>query len=561
MTNADRHWASRGSRGRTGGLRTVPRVVALSTLAVLALGVGPRDAAAGVARAPRVSLAQGALAGRWGSAGGVRVREFRGIPYAAPPVGALRWRPPAPAPGWRGLRDARRFGPRCMQLPLISDMVFRSGGMSEDCLSLNVWAPAKSRWPVGRHGRPVLLYFYGGGFVAGDASEPRYDGASLASRGIVVVTANYRLGVFGFFALPALAAESPQHAAGNYGLLDEVAALDWVRANIAAFGGDPRRITIGGESAGSISVSALMTSPLSKDSIAGAIGESGALIAPIAPLPLARAERQGRAFAASVGARSLAALRAMPAQALLQATRSSPESAAFQPDVDGYFLTEDPQRTFARGAQARVPLLVGTNSEEASYRALLGASAPTPANYRRTLARRFGALAPRVAALYPGTDPATVRRSATALASDLFIAHSTWAWMDLQRRTGRAPVFFYWFDRARPPVRGAARSAGPGGGAVHSAEIEYALGNLDRNPVYAWTAADFGVSRIMEGYFARFIQTGDPNGTGLPTWPAVRPARGGLLRQTIGTKTRTTIDREMARQHFLTQYFAGHPSS
>ena len=561
MTLVVRPTATGRLPSRSAAYRAVRRIPAVAALAALAIGARPRDAVAGVARAPRVRIAQGVLEGRWGNVEGTRVREFRGIPFAAPPVGALRWRPPAPATGWRGLRDARRFGPRCLQLPLISDMVFRSGGMSEDCLSLNVWAPAKSRWPVGRHARPVLLYFYGGGFVAGDASEPRYDGASLASRGIVVVTANYRLGVFGFFALPALAAESPQHAAGNYGLLDEVAALDWVRANIAAFGGDPRRITIGGESAGSISVSALMTSPLSKDSIAGAIGESGALIAPIAPLPLARAERQGRAFAASVGARSLAALRAMPAQTLLQATRSSPESAAFQPDVDGYFLTEDPQRTFARGAQARVPLLVGTNSEEASYRALLGASAPTPANYRRTLARRFGALAPRVAALYPGTDPATVRRSATALASDLFIAHSTWAWMDLQQRTGRAPVFFYWFDQARPPVRGAARSAGPGGGAVHSAEIEYALGNLDRNPVYAWTAADFEVSRIMEGYFARFIQTGDPNGTGLPSWPAVRPARGGLLRQTIGTKTRTTIDREMARQHFLTQYFAGHPSS
>jgi para-nitrobenzyl esterase len=197
----------------------------------------------------------------------------------------------------------------------------------------------------------------------------------------------------------------------------------------------------------------------------------------------------------------------------------------------------------------------------ASYRGWRGAAAPTPANYRLALERRFGALAPRVAALYPGTDPAAVRRSATALASDLFITHSTWVWMDLQQRTGRAPVFFYRFDRARPPARGAARSAADGGGATHSAEIEYALGNLDRNPVYAWTAADFAVSRIMEGYFVRFITTGDPNGTGLPTWPAVRPARGGLLRQTIGTQTRTTIDREMARQHFLTRYFTDHPSS
>ncbi|MDE2296059.1 MAG: carboxylesterase family protein, partial [Gammaproteobacteria bacterium] len=527
----------------------------------LALGVAPRETAAGVARPPRVRLAQGVLVGRWGAVGRTRVREFRGIPFAAPPVGALRWRPPAPAPGWPGVRDARRFGPRCLQLPLFPDMAFRSDRMSEDCLYLNVWAPPTSRWPVGRRRHPVLLYFYGGGFLAGDASERRYDGANLASHGVVVVTANYRLGVFGFLALPALAAESPQHAAGNDGLLDEVAALDWVRANIAAFGGDPRRITIGGESAGAISVSALMASPLSKGAIAGAIGESGALIAPIAPLSLARAERQGQAFAAAVGARSLADLRALPAQRLLEATRSSPGGLPFQPDVDGYCLTEAPARVFARGEQARVPLLVGTNSEEASYRELLGAAAPTPANYRLALERRFGALAPRVAALYPGTDDETVRRSATALASDLFIAHSTWVWMDLQRRTGRAPVFFYRFDRARPPPRDAAHPAGTGGGATHSAEIEYALGNLDRNPVYAWTATDVAVSRILEGYLVRFIATGDPNGTGLPTWPAVRPARGGLLRQTIGARTRTTIDREMARQHFLTQYFADHPST
>jgi para-nitrobenzyl esterase len=469
MPHQGRPTVIRWPPGRSVAPRTVRWGVALSILAVLALGAGPREATAGVARAPRVRVAQGLLEGRWGTIDGTRVREFRGIPFAAPPIGALRWRPPARAPAWSGVRDARRFGPRCQQLPLFPDMMFRSDRMSEDCLYLNVWAPAPSRWRAAMRPRPVLLYFYGGGFLAGDASERRYDGASLAAHGILVVTANYRLGVFGFLALPALATESPHRAAGDYGLLDEVAALDWVRANIAAFGGDPRRITIGGESAGAISVSALMASRVSKGASAGAIGESGALIAPIAPQPLARAERQGRAFAAALGVRSLAALRALPAQALLQATRTSPANAAFQPDVDGYFLTEAPARVFARGAQARVPLLLGTNSEEASYRALLGPAAPTPANYRVALARRFGALGPRVAALYPGADPEEVRRSATALASDLFIAHSTWVWMDLQRRTGRAPVYFYRFDRARPAAAPPAPGAPPAAPAGHNA--------------------------------------------------------------------------------------------
>ena len=255
---------------------------------------------------PRVSLADGWVEGRRAQADAVALEVFQGIPYAAPPLGDLRWKPPQPASAWNGVREAKRFGPRCMQLPLFGDMRFRSAGMSEDCLYLNVWKPAGATTKL-----PVLVYFFGGGFVAGDGSEPRYDGASLASRGIVTVTVNYRLGVFGFFATPALAAESPQHAAGNYGLLDQVSALRWVRDNIAAFGGDPAQVTIAGESAGSIAVSALMTSPLSRGLFARAIGESGALIAPIAPVPLATMERRGEAFARQLGAGSLAALRAL----------------------------------------------------------------------------------------------------------------------------------------------------------------------------------------------------------------------------------------------------------
>ncbi len=534
-------------------LRTQALLLAAALLGVAAAAsAAPLD---GAAPAPRVTVAAGTLEGRWAQVDGVRLREFRDIPYAAPPVGALRWRPPQPPAAWRGVRAAQRFGPRCMQLPLFADMVFRSDGMSEDCLHLNVWTPASASRPTAK--LPVLVYFYGGGYVGGDGSEPRYDGASLAARGIVTVTVSYRLGVFGFLALPALAAESPQHAAGNYGLLDHVAALRWVRANIARFGGDPARVTIGGESAGAISVSALMASPLSRGLLAGAIGESGALIAPIGPLPLEQAEQQGSAFAAKLGARSLAALRAMPASALLQASGEAGAPAAM-PDLDGYFLTEPPAATYARGAQAQVPLLLGSNSQEGYYPAILQQESPTPAHYRAALQRLFGSQAARALALYPGDSAAQVRRSATALAGDIFIAHSTWRWMDLQRRSGHAPVYFYYFAQPRPAKRRPAPGERPDAGAVHSGEIEYALGNLDGNQVYAWTPADRTTAQVMEGYVAQFIKTGNPNAAGLPHWPAVRPEDGGLLRQTIAAHTRTEVDRGAARQAFLQQFFVHH---
>src|SRR5947208_987865 len=252
--------------------------------------------ASGAFAADRVKIPNGTLEGAGPQASGVR--EFKGIPFAEPPVGELRWSAPKPVKNWTGVRQATQFGPRCMQQPLFGDMNFRSNGMGEDCLYLNVWTPAKSA----NERLPVLVYFFGGGFLAGDGSEPRYDGESMARKGIVALTVNYRLGVFGFLAHPELTKESPHHSSGNYTLLDQHAALLWVRANIAAFGGDPKKVTIAGESAGSIAVSAQMASPLSRELIAGAIGESGAMINPtIPPVPLAEAERAGNAFGAVVG--------------------------------------------------------------------------------------------------------------------------------------------------------------------------------------------------------------------------------------------------------------------
>ena len=258
------------------------------------------------------------------------------------------------------------------------------------------------------------------------------------------------------------------------------------------------------------------------------------------------------------GAATLAALRAMPAPALLAA--SAAPAPEMRPDVDGLFLTEPPATTLARGNQANVPLLLGNNTQEGFYPNLLGKLAPTPANYHATIARLFGDQAAQVLALYPGRDRAQVERSASELAGDLFIAHSTWRWMDLQRRTADAPVYFYLFARPRPSKRHPLPGERPDPGAVHSGEIEYALGNLDTNPVYAWTPADQKVSRVFESYVERFIKTGNPNGPGLPAWPPVTRADGPVARQRIDVDTGTIHDAGAARQAFLQSFIAAHPA-
>jgi len=497
------------------------------------------------------------------------VRSFKGIPFAAPPVGDLRWKPPQPVKDWPGARKADQFGPRCMQRAVFGDMGFRSNGMSEDCLYLNVWTPAKPGPQSGRPLLPVLVYFYGGGFVAGDGSEARYEGESMARKGIVALTVNYRLGVFGFLAHPELTKESPHHASGNYGLLDQNAALLWVRKNIAAFGGDPARITIAGESAGSISVTAQMASPLSKDLIAGAIGESGSIIGALSAVPLAEGEQNGMKFANSVSASSLAALRSMPAELLLEAT-GRPGTPFPSPTVDGYLFPKAPVEIYAAGEQAHVPLLVGSNSEEGSYFGVLGRETPTVENYKKALQRLYGEKAEDVFKLYPATTENEVKDAAQDLASDRFISYSTWKWLDLATKTGGKSTYYYYYARPRPEMRaemGNATAGLAGGvnrnpqaaatarpkprGAVHSAEIEYAMGNLDSNKVYAWTPDDYKVSKTMQEYFANFIKTGNPNGAGLPVWPAFATGK----RMTIDVETRAEPDKVGARYQFLDQFF------
>ena len=473
---------------------------------------------------------------------GSNIRAFKGVPFAAPPVGDFRWKAPQPVKPWDGVRRADQFGPRAMQQAVFGDMAFRSDGMSEDCLYLNVWTPAKSD----REKLPVLVYFYGGAFIAGDASEPRYDGASIAGKGIVAVTVNYRLGVFGFLAHPELTKESPYHASGNYALLDQHAALRWVNENIAAFGGGPRRVTIAGESAGSLSVDAQMASPLSKGLMAGAIGESGSLLGTLPPSPLDQAEAAGVQFVSGLGlgaAPTLAALRALPDAGLLEAP-ADPGAPWCRPTVDGYFLPKHPRDIYAAGEQSRVPLLAGVNTEESGYAGVLGNDHPTVENYRQALRRLYGDHAEAVLKLYPATNETEVMDAAQALASDRFMGYGTWKWVDLATKTGGQPTFYYLFAHPRPPMRSEMGGAIPGlaggvirhgssvttpqpgpRGAVHSAEIEYALGNLDSNPVYAWTPDDFKVSQQMQAYFANFIKTGSPNGPGLPEWPKFASGR------------------------------------
>jgi para-nitrobenzyl esterase len=471
----------------------------------LALLAACLPAAAASAAHPRAQTADGVVDGVLEDG----VRAFKGIPFAAPPVGALRWQDPQPVLAWKGVRHAAAFGPRCMQLPLFSDMVFRSDGVSEDCLYLNVWTPAR------KPGKklPVLVYFYGGGLVAGDGSEPRYQGASMARQGIVALTVNYRLGAFGFLAHPALTAESPHKASGNYGLMDQAAALQWVRRNIAAFGGDPQRVTIAGESAGSFSVSAQMASPLARQLIAGAIGESGAAMG-LFPLPsLAEGEAAGQRLAQQLGASTLEQLRAIPADQVLQAS-ARPDAPHFGMIVDGYVLPQAPEAIYASGQQARVPLLAGWNSAEGRAQDILGAAPATEENFKAGLQRLYGAQADAARQAYSGD----IEQAARELASDRFIGFGTWRWIDLHARTSGKPVYRYYYTQPRPATRDGAPAAT---GAGHSVEIEYVLGNLDGNKVYAWTPQDRAVSRQAQAYFANFIKTGNPNGAGLPKWPAL----------------------------------------
>ncbi|HXE80491.1 MAG TPA: carboxylesterase/lipase family protein [Vicinamibacterales bacterium] len=458
------------------------------------------------------------------------VRIFKGIPYAAAPTGELRWAPPRPAPAWDGVRDATAIGPHCVQGPIFADIKF-SQPASEDCLNLNIWTPAKSA----SDRLPVMVWIHGGGFQAGAGPEPRHDGEAFARQGVVLVTFNYRLGVFGFLAHPDLTRESPHGASGNYGLLDQIAALGWVRDNIAAFGGDPGNVTIFGESAGSFAVSALMASPLASGLFHKAIGESGAFFTAgsgtLAPRTLPQAEQQGVKFASAVGAASLAELRAKPADELLKAALEF--QPRFSPVVDGYVLPEEPYATYTAGKQARVPLLAGWNADEIRMAVTLAPQKPTVDSFTAQTRERFGAHADAMLKAYPASNDAEALESAAALASDMFIGYSTWKWIEVHAATSGQPVYRYSFDRKIPVAPDTKINGVPATskdiGARHAGEIEYVFGTLDSIPNVPWEDVDRRLSEAMTTYWANFARTGDPNGEGLPEWPRFDGGRRQVL--------------------------------
>ena len=466
------------------------------------------------------------------------VKKFLGVPFAQAPVGELRWKAPQPVQAWEGIREAKAFSDDPMQLNVFGDMNFRGSGRSEDCLYLNIWTTAKTV----ADGLPVLIYFNGGGLMAGSGSEPRYDGSSIAKEGVIGVTANYREGVFGFFAHPELTAASDYKGSGNYGFLDQVAAIKWVKENIAAFGGNPDRITIVGESAGSFSVSLLMCSPLSKNLIAGAMLSSGAEVLPYEPSSQADADAAGAALLKEAGIASLADAMALNADSL---QKLLPPKGMSNVVLDGYFMSESADAVFEKGEQAQVPLLAGWNSLEAHPMQAIQGQAPTLQNYKNALKARFGDMTDEIFEAYGiATDEDVLSQKGFNLVSDLFTGFPTWKACDYHVRNSAQPVYRYHYMHPRPQVSakmGDMTGALAGGvrekteeekkataqqpsiapGAVHSADIEYAMGTLDTNEYYDWQDEDYAISKLFLSYHANFCKTGNPNGEGLPQWTPI----------------------------------------
>ena len=428
---------------------------------------------------------------------------YKGIPFAAPPVGDLRWRAPQPAAKWTGVRAADKFGPD----PYQGD---GKGGVSEDCLYLNVWTPAKSAGEK----VPVLVWIYGGGFSFGSTSTPVHNGEHLARKGVVLVTINYRVGPLGFLAHPELTAESAQHASGNYGLMDQIAALQWVKKNIAAFGGDPERVTIFGESAGGISVSMLCASPAAKGLFRGAISESGGSFGPTRPTtypgenmhPLAEAEAAGVAFAQRAGAASLAAFRQLPPDKIPPGFGSG----AAWPIVDGWIIPDDQHKLYEAGKYNDVDILVGYNSDEG----LSFAREKTPAEYRASTEKRYGPFAEKLLVAYPaGAD--SVPKTARDLMRDAAFGWQTWSWANLQVQTGKSRVFCYYFDQHAPHPAGTPQADH---GMAHGMDVPYVFQTLNRQDAKL-TPGDFAISDTVSTYWTNFAKRGDPNGPGVPVWP------------------------------------------
>jgi len=464
------------------------------------------------AAADPIRVEQGKLAGAAGNNPDVRV--YRGIPYALPPVGDLRWKPPQPPAPWQGVREAKEFGNACWQSPYpaaASIYQAKLPPLSEDCLTLNVWTAAKSE----KDRLPVMVWIHGGGFTRGSGISPAYNGEGFARKGVVLVTINYRLGVFGFLAHPALSAESVHHSSGNYAVLDQIAALQWVKKNIAAFGGDANRVTVFGESAGSWAVNALMASPLAKGLFQRAIGESGGSFSPMKTL--ADAEKAGERLATTMGASQdvLKSLRSKPAEELLKAS----DEPTVRPMVDGWVLPQDVATIFARGKQNDVPLIVGFNSDEGTTLAPQGAQVTTTAF--ASGAQRFGNLTEQFLKVYPATSDVEAVSSFYSAYRDQVFGWEMRTWARMSTKTGKEPVYLYYFTH-RPPGPQSQRLR-----AFHAAEIAYVFGTFFWP--FPWEDADRKLSETMSTYWVNFARTGNPNGEGLTKWPAYNPGTDQAL--------------------------------
>jgi para-nitrobenzyl esterase len=475
---------------------------------VLAMVVAAAPAGSG-ASAPmtKTRIAQGELRGLEKG----EVTAFLGVPFAAPPTGERRWQPPRPPQTWAGIRQADHFGPSCEQTvtpggfgPWTAEYVV-SGDVSEDCLFLNIWTPASSP----RAKLPVLVWIHGGAFTSGSGSVPIYDGTGLGAKGIVVVTINYRVGVYGFLAHPQLTAESPAHASGNYGLLDQVEALRWIHANIGAFGGDPTRVTIAGQSAGAAAVHHLIATPLAKGLFHRAIAQSGSGMGLAVPDRVV-AEESGTRLAQAAGVRGIAELRALSPQQLADALKKMAADAGatrFAPIVDGLLL---PDAKTVGANTNDTPILTGMTAHE-----MVGlnpnAGKTTPETLRAQIEKAYGASASDVLALYPAADDAAANAAAEALARDRGLA-STYLWARQREKVTRQPIYLYLWTHTEPGPDAARYKA------FHSSEIPYVFETLGAAP-RPFADEDYELAVLMSSYWANWTKKGDPNGDDLPRWP------------------------------------------
>ena len=438
------------------------------------------------------------------------VMVYKGVPYAAPPIGKLRWHAPQPPAHWKGIRKADKFSANPMQV-MVHELgpwtpeYQPQGAISEDCLYLNIWTTAKSS----KEKRPVVMYIPGGAFTGGSGDCPVYNGENLAKKGLVVVTINYRVGVFGFLALPELTKESRHQSSGNYGLLDQLAALKWIRKNISAFGGNPNQVTIMGQSAGAASVNYMTASPLAKGLFIRAIAESGTNYMNGPGEKLKTAEQYGVKFEKAMGVSSLAELRKLSAEALVDSTKNNYH---FLPIVDGWYLPESTDEIFKAGKQNDVTTITGWVADEGSYSSTYG---KVPAEeFKKEIKQKAGVFSDKVLKLYPASTQAEAEVSQKNLARDVNVV-SMYLWGVNREKTGKTKLYTYIFTHQQP---GSTKERYK---AFHSSELPYVFDNLNQSP-RPWTEEDKKIERIMSDYWTNFITTGDPNGKGLPEWPAFK---------------------------------------